>query len=84
MNKNKSVDVGNWKQYPSMGFPYKSIKDPKYIKERNSLFKENGNGWWWGWTKENCPIEDMEPHLKHLYDLREIERKKEIDDRCDS
>ena len=41
------MDVGNWKQYPSMGFPYKSIKDPKYIKERNSLFKENGNGWWW-------------------------------------
>jgi len=26
----------------------------------------------------------MKPHLKHLYDLREIERKKEIDDRCDS
>ena len=22
-------------------------KDPKYIRDRNKLFKENGNGWWW-------------------------------------
>ena len=29
------------------GFPYKGIDDPKYIKDRDALFKENGNGWWW-------------------------------------
>jgi hypothetical protein len=27
-------------------FPYRSLKDPQYIKDRNELFKESGNGWW--------------------------------------
>ncbi len=27
-------------------FPYKSLKDPKYIKDRNKTFRKNGNGWW--------------------------------------
>ena len=29
------------------GFPYKSIRDPEYIKDKNELFREHGNGWWW-------------------------------------
>ena len=29
-------------------FPYKSLKDPKYIKDRNKVFRKNGNGWWLG------------------------------------
>lgn len=43
----------DWKKFPKKQFPYKSIEDPKYIKERNAFFKENGdigceyNGWWW-------------------------------------
>jgi len=28
-------------------YPYKGIKDPKYIEERRKLFMENGNGWWY-------------------------------------
>ena len=28
-------------------WPYKSFKDPEYIKDRDKLFKKNGNGWWW-------------------------------------
>ena len=27
-------------------FPYKSTSYSKYIKDRNILFRENGNGWW--------------------------------------
>ena len=37
----------DWKDWGS-GWKYKGdIKDPQYIKDRNKLFKENGNGWWW-------------------------------------
>ena len=28
-------------------FQYKSLKDPKYIKDKTELFRENGNGWWY-------------------------------------
>lgn len=28
-------------------FPYTGINDPKYIKDRNELFEQSGNGWWW-------------------------------------
>ena len=27
-------------------FQYKSLNDPKYIKDKEELFKERGNGWW--------------------------------------
>jgi len=27
-------------------FIYKSLKDPKYLKDRRDLFRESGNGWW--------------------------------------
>lgn len=30
-------------------FPYKSLKDPKYIKDKNKTFRKNGNGWWIKW-----------------------------------
>jgi hypothetical protein len=23
------------------------VDDPEYLKDRDKLFKENGNGWWW-------------------------------------
>ena len=37
----------DWKEWES-GWKYKGgIRDPQYIKDRNKLFKENGNGWWW-------------------------------------
>jgi|TARA_R110002020_G_scaffold3177_2_gene14553 hypothetical protein len=37
----------DWKEWES-GWKYKGdIRDPQYLKDRNKLFKENGNGWWW-------------------------------------
>ena len=27
-------------------FAYKSLRDPQYIKDRDSLFRKSGNGWW--------------------------------------
>ena len=37
----------DWKKWES-GWKYKGdIRDPQYLKDRNKLFKENGNGWWW-------------------------------------
>ena len=31
------------------GWPYEgdAPDDPEYLKDRNKVFKENGNGWWW-------------------------------------
>tara|TARA_R100000742_G_C4265968_1_gene84047 strand:+ start:439 stop:609 length:171 start_codon:yes stop_codon:yes gene_type:complete len=25
------------------------LKNKKYINDRNKLFRENGNGWWWNY-----------------------------------
>ena len=40
--------VYDWKNKKG-GWPYKDnpLEDPEYIRDRNALFKENGNGWWW-------------------------------------
>ena len=37
----------DWKN--KIGWPYKDdiLNDPKYIRDRNDFFKENGNGWWY-------------------------------------
>tara|TARA_R100001082_G_C4355654_1_gene156737 strand:+ start:1546 stop:1770 length:225 start_codon:yes stop_codon:yes gene_type:complete len=43
----KDSNPNDWKKNPKSGFLYKSTTDPKYIRDRNKLFKENGNGWWW-------------------------------------
>ena len=37
--------IYDWKNKKS--FPYRGLNDPKYIKDRKELFKQNGNGWWW-------------------------------------
>tara|TARA_R100000951_G_scaffold4861_1_gene5547 strand:+ start:365 stop:529 length:165 start_codon:yes stop_codon:yes gene_type:complete len=42
----------DWRKQPKKRFPYKDTEDPKYIKDRNKLFAENGNGWWW-WQGTN-------------------------------
>jgi hypothetical protein len=54
INKNdwkRWVDVEIW---PYKGGMYGCLSDPKYIKDREQIEKENGNGWWWnegrGWT----------------------------------
>ena len=43
----KDRNPNDWKKNPRSGFLYKSTTDPKYIKDRNKLFNENGNGWWY-------------------------------------
>ena len=40
-----SSNIYDW-QYKKE-WQYKGITDPEYIKDRDKLFKENGNGWWW-------------------------------------
>ena len=52
MKKKKSKDY-DWRNRKNEGFPYEGIKDPKYIQDRNKLFNENGNGWWWGQSKSD-------------------------------
>ena len=49
MNKKyyRSKDYDWRSNISKRGFPYEGINDPKYIKDRNELFAENGNGWWW-------------------------------------
>ena len=44
----KSKDY-DWKQVKS-GWRYEgdAPNDPKYKKDRDAFFKENGNGWWLG------------------------------------
>jgi len=39
----KKLDrAGNWKHCPTKKWPYKGLDDPKYIKDRDALLKENG------------------------------------------
>jgi hypothetical protein len=32
---------------PCDRWPYKSLTDPEYIKDRDECFRRNGNGWWY-------------------------------------
>ena len=44
----KDYDWQNKKEWKYKG-GLDPTKDPRYIKDREKLFKEHGNGWWWGW-----------------------------------
>tara|TARA_Y100000034_G_C6751109_1_gene333879 strand:- start:362 stop:538 length:177 start_codon:yes stop_codon:yes gene_type:complete len=35
----------DWRKYPSR-WMYSSLRDPRYIEDRDNLFREHGNGWW--------------------------------------
>ena len=37
----------DWKKYPKKGWPYTGMNDPNYIRDRDALLLEHGNGWWW-------------------------------------
>ena len=41
-------EIDDWKAW-SKGWPYlgNAPNDPEYLKDRDKLFKSNGNGWWW-------------------------------------
>jgi len=54
-------------------WPYKSLSDPKYLKDKDSILSRSGNGWWWGWTAENCPLDWMKPQII-------AQRKKEMEE----
>ena len=62
----------DWKDWGDRGFPYKGLKDPDYIKDRDALFRKNGNGWWWfvGCVKpvdNYCkPVDNPDPPLKNI------------------
>ena len=39
---------GDWRTFRKSGYwEYTGLDDPKYIKDRDELFAEGGNGWWW-------------------------------------
>ena len=46
--KRSNSEWDDWKSW-RRGWPYKkdAPDDKKYIKDRDELFKEAGNGWWW-------------------------------------
>jgi len=38
--------IYDWRN-TNKGWPYKGdLRDPEYLKDRDKLFKESGNGWW--------------------------------------
>ena len=46
-------------------WPYKTDApwDLEWQADRREMFDRAGNGWWWGWTPDNCPIKEMKPYL---------------------
>ena len=62
-----------WRCFIGWKFPYKAhtLSDPEYIKDRDRMFKKNGNGWWWndgrGWSM------NWETHM--LYQRRRRKEK---------
>ena len=50
MKKNHNRKLYDWKDYPSITWPYTGddpLTNKKYLKDRSKLFAEAGNGWWW-------------------------------------
>ena len=62
-----------WRCFIGWEYPYKghTLSNPKYIKDRDRMFKKNGNGWWWndgrGWSM------NWETHM--LYQRRRRKEK---------
>jgi len=53
----KSLNIQKpWRVTKNWKYPYSGLNDPNYIKDRNELFRENGNGWWWGMDSDLKPI----------------------------
>lgn len=45
--KIRSIHVQTpWRKTKDWKYPYTGLDDPKYIKDRDKLFEENGNHWW--------------------------------------
>ena len=75
-NKTGPARSKDWKDWRAKGWKYKGLNDPEYIKDRDALFKKNGNGWWWytgamrgrGQPVDNFkkPVENYDPPLKKI------------------
>lgn len=37
----------DWRNYPKKYWPYTGLDDPRYINDKNALFHQHGNGWFW-------------------------------------
>tara|TARA_R110002012_G_scaffold119055_1_gene268020 strand:- start:424 stop:609 length:186 start_codon:yes stop_codon:yes gene_type:complete len=42
----ETLQLDDWKRWKRK-WPYKSLDDAKYIREKKATFKESGNGWWY-------------------------------------
>ena len=58
------------------------MDDPKYIIDRDKLFKENGNGWWWyqGFMSDEMydrkyGFNDIEPTTADKHNEKWLEEK---------
>ena len=58
LSKKRAKDRAFKKKYV---YPYKNnvLKCPKYLNDRDKLFKKHGNGWWYGWSKDNTPLKGV-------------------------
>ena len=41
-----NLDWKDWVPYPYKNGKYACLSQPEYIRDRDELFKKNGNGWW--------------------------------------
>lgn len=53
----------SWRDQPR-GFPYGNgdvLRNKQYLKDRQKLFREGGNGWWWA-----APAKESKRSLKRF------------------
>ena len=57
--------IYDWRN-TNKGWPYKGdLRDPEYLKDRDKLFKESGNGWWWFVSNTiNTPVKMRRKRIK--------------------
>jgi|TARA_R110000751_G_scaffold83005_1_gene166842 hypothetical protein len=60
----KVRNIWDWRNTDT-GWPYKedALKDPNWIKDRDKLFREGGNGWWM--------LKGTPQYNKHLKKIKE-------------
>tara|TARA_R100000306_G_C4339235_1_gene124328 strand:+ start:538 stop:774 length:237 start_codon:yes stop_codon:yes gene_type:complete len=75
IDKKWCANINDWKNW--IPYPYKghTLTDPQYIKDRDKLFAEHGNGWWWGNGWWNGDRESpMEKQRRYKREKREKEK----------
>ena len=48
LHRRRKMAGAEWRKTLGWVFPYEghTLSNPQYIKDREKLFKKNGNGWW--------------------------------------